>query len=272
MKSYLINLDRSPDRLQFFAQQANSLGIEFERISAVDGRKMTAAELAEVVSPVFEFQPLNAGEIGVFMSHREAWKRLVSSGAPQAAVFEDDVLLVNSVRQILSAIDTQYIEFDIIKLETTLRPVVCAKSEMRLQSGNVLQRLLTWHGGAAGYVISARCALTLLNLSDRLADPVDQVMFNPMSSICSQLRILQLNPAGCVQKDILSELDSAAFGTTIDRNVTRGRLFRHGLFVDVRRMLKKQFERQRRKWLAMKKENCQVTIPFEKTEQLRRVA
>ena len=37
MKCYLINLDRSPDRLAFFTQQAASSGIVFERMSAIDG-------------------------------------------------------------------------------------------------------------------------------------------------------------------------------------------------------------------------------------------
>jgi glycosyl transferase, family 25 len=93
LKAYLINLDRSPERLAFFTGQAARSGLDVERIAAIDGRRMSDAERARSVSPSYEFQPLNPGEIAVFMSHRTAWQQLLDSGAPCAAVFEDDVVL-----------------------------------------------------------------------------------------------------------------------------------------------------------------------------------
>ena len=272
MNMYLINLDRSIDRLDFFTRQTDALGMKFERISAVDGRRLSAEEMAAAIAPSFEFQPINSAEIGLFMSHKLAWQKLIASGEPHAAVFEDDVVLAASMRSVMDAIDREVRDFDVIKLETTLRQVVCLRKSAPLSSGNTLRQLLTWHGGTAGYVISAGCAERLLGLKDKLADPVDQVMFNPMSRVCAQLRILQLNPAACIQKDILNEVDSVAFGTTIDRNATVGRLFRHGPLIDLRRMLKKQIERQRRRWLAIQKQNLQAVIPFETLEQVRRAA
>ncbi len=272
MDVYLINLDRSPERLQFFQQQADALGVEFKRLSAVDGRKLSKETLAAEISPEFEFQPVNAGETGLFMSHKAAWQLLRASGKPHAAVFEDDVQMSLSMRQVLDAIDGLQQDFDIIKLETTLRRVVCSRTACVLRSGDTLQPLLSWHGGTAGYVISAAGAGKLLQWKQRVADPVDQVMFNPMSRFSSRLKILQLNPAACIQKDILDAAHSTAFGTTIDRHVTGGKLFRHGPLIDMRRMLKKQFERQRRHWLALQKTNVQAVIPFEKPEQMRRAS
>lgn len=272
MKSYLINLDRSTDRLEFFTRQAELLGIPFERISAVEGRRLSPDELSSAVSASFEFQPINAGEIGLFMSHKLAWQKLLASGEPHAAVFEDDAVMATTMKPVMDAIDHEVSDFDVIKLETTLRKVVCRKEHRTLSSGNVLQRLLSWHGGTAGYVISAPCAQRLLRLKEKLADPIDQVMFNPMSAISSHLHILQLIPAACIQKDILDKSDSAAFGTTIDRNLTGGKLFRHGPLVDIRRMLKKQIERQRRNWLAMSQQNCQAVIPFTNDEPRKRAA
>ena len=272
MKSYLINLDRSTDRLEFFTRQAELLGIPFERISAVEGRRLSPEELSSAVAATFEFQPINAGEIGLFMSHKLAWQKLLASGEPHAAVFEDDAVMATTMKSVMDAIDMGVADFDVIKLETTLRQVVCRKEAQPLSSGSVLQRLLSWHGGTAGYVISASCARRLLSLKEKLADPIDQVMFNPMSAVSSQLRILQLNPAACIQKDILDKSDSAAFGTTIDRNLTGGKLFRHGPVVDIRRMIKKQIERQRRRWLAMSQQNCQAVIPFNNDEARKRAA
>ena len=198
MRVYLINLDRSPERLQFFEKQASVIGIEFKRISAVDGRQLSSEELAAAVAEKFEFQPISACEIGLFMSHKRAWEKLVASGKPHAAVFEDDAVLSPSTRLVLDAIDASELDFDVIKLESTLRPVVCARQTETLESGTVLQRLHTWHGGTAGYVISAGSARQLLMLKEQLADPIDQVMFNPLSRVSSQLSIFQLNPAACI--------------------------------------------------------------------------
>ena len=262
MQAYLINLDRSPERFHFFEKQASAAGIEFERISAVDGRQLSSAELAAAVAAKFEFQPINAGEIGLFMSHKRAWEKLVASGAPHATVFEDDVVLSPSIRSDFAAIDAGKPEFDVIKLESTLRKVVCLRKSILLTHESVLQRLHTWHGGTAGYVISSSCAQLLLKLKEQLADPIDQVMFNPISRISLQLNIQQLNPAACIQKDILEKEKSAAFGTTIDRNVTGGRIFRHGPLIDIRRLLKKQTERLRRNRLARRPENIEAVIPF----------
>ena len=105
MRVYLINLDRSPERLNFFEKQASVSGIDFERISAVDGRQLSSEELAAAVAQKFEFQPISACEIGVFMSHKRAWEKLLASGKPHAAVFEDDVVLSSSIRSVLDAID-----------------------------------------------------------------------------------------------------------------------------------------------------------------------
>ena len=62
MKAYLINLDRSPERLAHFSAQARRAGLAFERIAAVDGRTLDEAQRARSVSPRFEFQPLNPGD------------------------------------------------------------------------------------------------------------------------------------------------------------------------------------------------------------------
>lgn len=266
MQSFVINLDRSTDRLQFFIKQATAANLPFERISAIDGRKLSPAQLAQAVASDFEFQPINSGEIGLFLSHKLAWQRLVDSGQPHAAVFEDDVVLSPTIRDTFDAIDAQRPQFDLIKIETTLRRVVCARDNRELSKNDSLQTLLTWHGGTAGYVISAKCAKRLLQLKSKLSDQIDQVMFNPMSRISSQLRILQLNPAACIQADILHRGTSETFGTTLDRNITGGTLFRHGPLVDIRRTLKKQLESGRRYILASKPNNIQSVIPFVVTE------
>ena len=262
MHSFLINLDRSPDRLAFFTSQAKASGIEFERIRAIDGRELTQEELDAVNSNEYEFQPTNTGYAALFMSHRLIWQHVVDRELPHAAVFEDDAVFSHNIHETFRSIDEERIRFDVIKLETTSRKIVCSRDAIVMRSGDSLQKLLSWHGGTAGYVISAEGARKLLALKQLHSDVIDQVMFNPLSSVSSKLNILQINPAACIQKDILDKASSDAFGTTIDREESKTRLFRYGLVADVRRLVKRQIEAARRRKLARRPENIQMQIPF----------
>lgn len=265
MKAYLINLDRSPERLAHFSAQAARAGLRFERLPAVDGRAIDPAERARMLSPRFEFQPLNPGEIGIFMSQRSAWQRLVDSGEKMAAVFEDDVVLCAQAGRLLDRLAEGGWQADIVKLETTHRRVVLGPPCGQLDDGHRLQPLCSWHGGAAGYVITRDAAARLLAATWPLADPVDQVLFNPMSRISATLRLLQLVPGLCIQKNILERGHAAdgIFGTTIDRHTSRGTLLRHGLAIDLKRAWTKQRERARRQRLARQPGHQFDTVAFD---------
>ena len=89
MQTFLINLDRSPDRLAFMQEQADRMGIAFERIPGVDG----AANVPQWMQPQFEDTPLTSGEIGCYASHLVCARRIVEDCLDYALVLEDDVTL-----------------------------------------------------------------------------------------------------------------------------------------------------------------------------------
>ncbi len=264
MDSYLINLDRSTDRRNFFMRQASEFGIQVHRISAVDGKQLSDTQLASMTRPEYHFHPLNAGEIGLWQSHKDAWKRLVASGQPHAAVFEDDAVLSPVIAETFARIDESNAEYDVIKLETTLRKIVCNR-EFQSLGRDTLSELKTWHGGTAGYVISAACAQRLLEQHERVADPIDQVLFNPASPACRNLRVLQISPATCIQMDILDKDRDPAFATTLGRDLHKRRLFKHGVWADTRRLFRKQVESVRRNILARTGNHMMLIVPFHRT-------
>lgn len=97
MKAFVINLDRSPERLAFMRDQLAALGLPFERFPAVDGRALSAADRAARFSRVRSFvaakKRLSDAEIGVALSHVGCCRRLVAGRLPYALVLEDDVRL-----------------------------------------------------------------------------------------------------------------------------------------------------------------------------------
>ncbi|WP_255478559.1 glycosyltransferase family 25 protein [Rufibacter sp. XAAS-G3-1] len=96
MKVFLINLDRSPDRLHFMKQQLDSLNLPFERISAVDGKNLDMGKLTEFADPsrVEEWKDLlTPNAIACSLSHHQIYKKMVEEDIEMALILEDDVVL-----------------------------------------------------------------------------------------------------------------------------------------------------------------------------------
>jgi len=193
MRAVVINLDRSPERLAMFRDQAERLGFAFERLAAVDAQHCT-----EVVRG-----RLTPAEIACFESHRSAWQLLVDSGESWLAVFEDDVLLAPPIAKLLATELWIPERTDLVKLETfDVRVAIAAKGSV--VEGVSLHRLQTTHCGAAGYILSRRCAIELLAKTQNFSEPVDIVMFHHEHEVCRDVRILQTVPAVCIQERFIA--------------------------------------------------------------------
>src|SRR5690625_1490193 len=114
MKSLVINLDRNPKRLKRMEKIFAQMDLKFERMPAVDGQKLTKEEITKYC-PSQEF---SAGEIGCFLSHRKCWEKIATGEDQYTAVFEDDIHLSDSVKELLNDCDWIPDDTDIIKLET----------------------------------------------------------------------------------------------------------------------------------------------------------
>ncbi len=96
-KAFIIHLERAAARKGSVEALRARLPIDSEILPAVDGRLLPpeAVEAAYVrarFSPRYPFA-LGLPEIGAFLSHRAAWRRIVSDGLDHAYVFEDDAAI-----------------------------------------------------------------------------------------------------------------------------------------------------------------------------------
>lgn len=97
---YLINLDSSTDRLAQASAELKKHGIEFERVSAVDGRQLDVQ--------TYEFynsQQANAlmgrdllgAEIGCYLSHKRCVGEFLASDYDYVIVVEDDLEIISDL-------------------------------------------------------------------------------------------------------------------------------------------------------------------------------
>lgn len=118
---YVINLDRSPGRLEHARREAASQSLDLIRIPAVDARAMTDADIAAVFDAALSrrtyYAPMHRGEIACFLSHRRAWETFLSeSDAPFAVILEDDFTFTGPLRPALDALRQTSVPWDVAKL------------------------------------------------------------------------------------------------------------------------------------------------------------
>ncbi len=128
----LINLAESKNRLEHSQKELARFGLSFVRLEAVDGRKMSAPEMRQFSAwdRTAFFKPLSPGEVGCYLSHLNAAKRIVSEGWPWTLVLEDDFKLSDDFLQGL-----------IIISKADLSPYHIIKIEGRMYGGEVVQSL-----------------------------------------------------------------------------------------------------------------------------------
>ena len=214
---YVINLDRSPERLAHMTAQLGRLGVNFERIRAVEGRELHNDYVAK-------FAPMAASQIGCFLSHKLAWQKIAWGDAPYGIVLEDDIHIAPVFAEFARSADWIPTDADLVKLETMLTRVSTDTARLPGPASSRLARLRSLHPGTAAFVLSQKGARTLL---EAFPDPVtaaDGVIFGEKT-----LRLIttfQADPAPCIQDRVRpADEQDARLAATINAGYFKPRIF-----------------------------------------------
>ena len=198
IRSLLINLDSATGRRAHMQAEFGRLGIAYERICAVDG---SAADVQGRAAQ----SAFGPGEIGNFLSHQKVWDLIASRDDNYHAVFEDDIYLAPALAWFLSDESWIPVDADIVKIETMLMAVNVDSQVIDVAPGFGLRRLRSTHWGVAGYIISAKAARSLSARKLAPERPADHVLFGLGEKQPSGLAVYQLDPALCIQHDVIAE-------------------------------------------------------------------
>lgn len=231
LKTYLINLDRSEDRLAHMRRELDRAGVAFERVAGVDGSELEAGELEAFGQVRMAAKPAGwlPGEVGCFLSHFELWRRIAAESDDWAAVLEDDVRLSSDLGGLLGSDEWIPADADIVRLEANRSMRLNGGRRIPAAPGRLLYRALSGSAGSAGYIIAKRTAEWLTQMPPSSHTAVDVFLFKPKgSSTARKLRRYQVVPAVCVQDGVLDGGD-ARLKSLIKRRNTRGRGYRKRL-------------------------------------------
>ena len=178
MRIIVINLDQDTGRRARIERRLAELGLSWERLSAVDGRRLEPhherlIDRAAHVARGLEFSP---GAIGCWLSHRQAQRMVAEGTEPMALILEDDIAIADELPEVLERIERGDAgRFDVIYLHRA-----------KLQRHFVpAARLGAWalgfvrpvDSGALAYVITREAAGRLIASIPRMVQLADHALY-----------------------------------------------------------------------------------------------
>jgi glycosyl transferase family 25 len=176
-QAFVINLDRSVDRLERISQRLQQLGMAFTRVAAVDGRELNAEERTRTLDEAAfrRRHGMNSlpGELGCYLSHVKALRAFLAAGADAALILEDDVQPESELPRVLHALTACPERWDMVKISGVHSgtPVRVA----RLTDTHWLAVMLSRCTGASAYMVNRRAAQAYIDGLLPMSLPFDHV-------------------------------------------------------------------------------------------------
>lgn len=182
ISTFVINLDRRPDRLAAVTEVLRKASIAFERISAVDAAAATEAGLApsQTHGPI---GPLSAATRSCTASHLKALHRFLETDARHGLILEDDVTVRPDLAQLLQDDSWLNGRAHLLKVEK-FGPERPSKILVGRKLGSLpyelgdFRPMLSRHTGAAAYIVSRQGAEIILSFAGKINVPIDHFLFN----------------------------------------------------------------------------------------------
>jgi GR25 family glycosyltransferase involved in LPS biosynthesis len=120
IKVFVITLEHAKERQEYVSSVFKNLGIEFEFLFGIDGRKLSPEEKKEVYDHELAKKrkhELQDGEIGCSASHRLLYRTIVKRNIERVLVFEDDVVIDPELFTLLPCLEKLPIKGYMIKFD-----------------------------------------------------------------------------------------------------------------------------------------------------------
>lgn len=169
----VIHLRRATSRLKPATDLQDQCGVPCGILDAVDGGQMDAAGIASVyqpalIKPHYPFQ-LGAGEVGCFLSHRNAWQKLLKTEADAVLILEDDMQITDGFQDAMALAQRIVVTMGYVQFQTRVGTGVILDTEGLAK----LYRPAVTPLRTSGQLVSRQAAEHLLHLTQRFDRPVD---------------------------------------------------------------------------------------------------
>lgn len=160
LRIYVINLDRSTERLTEITRQLDELGLHFERISAIDGKLADATQRAclnELAYQKKHGKHSLPGELGCYLSHVKVIQTFLKTDDEFALILEDDAVFKADFVQVINRLLAHSAHWDMVKLSGVHSGTPI--NDIDLNPFYRLAIMFSKCTGSSAYVINRKAAL-----------------------------------------------------------------------------------------------------------------
>jgi len=160
LHTWVINLDRAPERLARIGTRLDALGVPWTRFPAVEGKLLGAAEQAARLDQAgFERRhgmTPSLGELGCYLSHVRLMQAFLATEHSFALILEDDVKPTAALPEVLRSLMAASGRWDMVKLSAihSGTPV----GVLDVGQGHQLGVMFSRCTGSSAYVINRTAA------------------------------------------------------------------------------------------------------------------
>lgn len=172
---FVVNLESRPDRWALMQSSANEIGLELNRIEAVDGRSIQPDDWVNFDKAAFEKRTgrhVLPGEYGCYRSHIAALESFINSDAAYGVILEDDIVIDAGMMDRIRAIVEEVPSLELVKL-INHRSVGFISLTATSQGDEVGRTLFGPQGSAAAYLVSREGARKLVQALTTMTLPWD---------------------------------------------------------------------------------------------------
>ena len=170
---WIINLDKSEDRMEKIKNNFDSLGVNYNRFSAIYGKNLSEEYINNNVSSVCQTLFCNYGVIGCALSHKFLWKQLLDSEVNAYIIFEDDIQINKKTIEIINKLEPYLEKFNIDYLNLNCLNFGCSISniEFTIDEYNFGKPIMPFQTNS--YIITKNGAKKLLKYLDKIYYHID---------------------------------------------------------------------------------------------------
>ena len=216
MRLFVVNLARRTERMAFMERQFAVAQLDFDRIDAVDGEKLSPEDRGMAVNDFrwwcAQGYKARAGEIGCALSHKLALARIVDEGLPCACIMEDDVTLGEGFCHALETAE-RFLAMQTDPRVVLLTPCIVAEGCAAEKDGLVR---IPWASSTGCDVVNQEAAKRILAVTTPITSTIDDWR---RWSEKGQFALYAFCPSACSQAPYGSEsFDSPFASDTRDRD------------------------------------------------------
>jgi glycosyl transferase family 25 len=222
---WVVSLARATDRREFVDRAFREADLPFEIVPAVDGRALSAAEVAVYSSrrAMFDYgRELTRGLFACALSHLRVLQRMVDERVPEVLVFEDDTRPTAAFATILRERDSFPPDRDVV----TFHSLFDWASPVAVDGRNIVvdHRVCRYERtpmGTQAYLITLPAAERVLDVAYPVSLPPDELLYRPRPAA---LRVYGIEPSPVVHEEFVSEVRAPAPPLRVHGPATRAAL------------------------------------------------